>query len=235
LEWQFLVEKVARSYARACRHVEREDCEQELFAHLLTPSAQAAVESADDPEAYVAFVLWCRAWAYEREMRRQGRIYVGDQYFYSAREVKRALPVALRWRFEDKVPEVQGDPGELIGRGNTDPAEGNTLQATVQDVLAAFDGLSERDQYLLIENDFREVSLRELAHGPRRDWFSQGAGPCGSTGPCRPCATAEKAHERAINRLVEQLGGSRRREADEHDGPGARRVISNAEARALTE
>lgn len=196
LTFSGIVDRVAGSYSSSYQHVEREDCQQDLFLHLLQPRVQRGAAAADDLEGYVAFALWCRAYDYEREMRRQGLINAEDQYHYSPRVVKKALPVALGWRFEERVPTwPTGDEEESGVRAPSDPAEGNNLAAVVQDVLAGFDGLSGQDQRLLIRCHLDGLTLEAVAE--ERQMLPD---------------AVRQAHARAVNRLIERLGGARRRE-----------------------
>jgi DNA-directed RNA polymerase specialized sigma24 family protein len=167
----------------------------------------------------VAFVLWTAARDYEREMRRQGLIYADDQYHYAPQLVKAALPVALAYRHEQVEPSwPTGDEEQSGARSKNDPAEGNNLTAIMLDVLAGFDGLSAADRMLLLRCHLDGLTLDQVA-AERQD---------------EPAAV-RKAHSRAVDRLIERLGGQRRREGEVHDGPGARQVLSNAAARAITE
>jgi DNA-directed RNA polymerase specialized sigma24 family protein len=142
-------------------------------------------------------------------MRRQGLIDVEDQYHYSPGVVKSGLEVGLRYRAFDQVPSwpvsEDDDPGV---RSPTDPAEGNNLQAIMLDVLRGFDGLSGADQGLLLRKHLDGLTLAEIAAELGEE-----------------AATVRRRHKRAVDRLIDRLGGERGRAADDVDGPrlGGRR------------
>lgn len=217
LDYRDLIGSIARSYASSYPHVEVDDCSQELFLHLLKPSVQRSINRATDPDRNVAFQLWARAHAYQREMRRQGLIDVQDQYHYSPGVVKSALEVGLRYLVFDQVPAWPASDEEDSGvRAVNDPAEGNNLQAIMLDVLRGFDGLSRADQDLLVRNHLDGLSLAEIAAELQDE-----------------VKTVQKRHERAVDRLIDQLGGARRVATAEHAGPGGRRAVSNAAAQRM--
>lgn len=205
---------MARSYSSRYSHIDRDDCVQELFLELLRPGVQRAVENALDADDYVAFRCWARAAVYEREMRRQGLIFAEDQYHYSPEVVKAALRVGLAYRRADIEPAwPAGDEEDSGVRAKTDPAEGNNLQAMMLDVLRGFDALPVSDQMVLELADFLGLTLAQV--GARLQVTE---------------VAAKHLHSRAINKLIDVLGGARRMAAADHDGPGSRSAMSNEEA-----
>jgi DNA-directed RNA polymerase specialized sigma24 family protein len=152
-------------------------------------------------------------------MRRQGLIYSEDQYHYSPEVVKAALRVGLAYRRADVEPAwPTGDEEESGVRARSDPAEGNNLQAIMVDVLRGFDALARSDRDLL-----------ELAY-----LFGLTQAEVGQRWQVTENAV-EHQHRRAIDRLIDVLGGARRRAAGDHDGPGARTALSNEEAQRQVE
>lgn len=117
-------------------------------------------------------------------------------------------------------PEVSGD--ENPRRGNSDPATGGNWIATLADVSQAFDRLDLEDRNIL-----------KMFHEPPV-WLNKDA--------AKYLGLTEQLmsyrHDRALGRLLKELGGPRPRaqhdETCEHPfrGMGRRGVVSNAAARA---
>lgn len=139
-----------------------------------------------------------------------------DLVYYSKAQLRELLPIVYRrdlwaWPEKGEAPEV---------RAPSDPALGNEYLATLTDVDAALSRLGVDDQLLLAafhDEGLTNVLMAEM-HGLSEQVMSY-------------------RHDRAVGRLLRELGGPRpRREDDDggHWGAG-RHAQTNAAARAQQE
>lgn len=137
----------------------------------------------------------------------------GRFYWYSVPELK----VLLDSMFD---PEAKFNPPKLNGdeRAKRDPAHGNNWLVTLADVEMGYNKLSLEDQNMLALFHRDGVRNKDLA----AEWDLTEA-------------QMSWRHTRAVERLLNHLGGPKpepaKRESDPFKG---RRAVSNAHARAMT-
>lgn len=147
-----------------------------------------------------------------------------DEVFYSQAVVEMILPAL--WDETLMVQGPQGEPSE--GRSNSDPSEGGNWQVMVADVRAAYDrsDLDVRQRVALVMRYHEQATLTEI--GRALEVSKQGA---------------QGVVRSALGRLVNYLGGTDPHHSCGYEcecgrsygGPGSRRAISNATARAITD
>lgn len=131
-----------------------------------------------------------------------------DLYYYSPGAVEDVLP--LIWDYEDWYMSQDGAASR--GSGG-DPAVGNVRLATIVDVAAAVWQLPKDDVDFLCQHYAMGMTFDIL--GPLWEMTADGA---------------RKRHARIVRRIVRNLGG----EPPWFDGPGTRKVRSNASAQVET-
>lgn len=136
----------------------------------------------------------------------------GSVYWYSVPELK----VLLDSMFD---PEAKFNPPQVNGedRVKRDPAHGNNWLVTLADVEVGYNRLSYEDQNLLALFHRDGYRNKDLA----AEWDLTEA-------------QMSWRHTRAVERLLEHLGGPKPEPAKERDPFKGRKSISNAASRALT-
>lgn len=122
-----------------------------------------------------------------RERRIQNGLMRGDAFYYSKAMIEDVLPMVFDpddWT-ASQVPDT-----DTVRRGGGDPAEGGNTLATVMDVRRALDSLNDEDRTLL-----------ELLYADHLSYEVTGA----TLGLHE--RTVRRKAERAIERMVEALGG----------------------------
>lgn len=130
-----------------------------------------------------------------------------DLYYYSPAVVEDILP--LIWDYEDWYMSQDGPRVRSAG----DPALGNTRLATIVDVATAVWALPKDDIDFLAQHYVMGMTFDVL--GQLWEMTEDGA---------------RKRHGRIVRRVVRHLGG----EPPWFDGPGSRKVKSNAAAQVET-
>lgn len=220
-----IVEGIATDTARAYGRwgLEREDCVQEAWVWIADHPKAIARWLEEEPEHWTRLLAKSlrrelRHWA-ENEKSAQLGYHYDDVVWYSKKQLGPLLEAMLNesaWIH----PEVSGD--EPARRGAGDPATGGNWIATLADVAQAFERLALEDRNIL-----------KMFHEPPV-WSNKAA--------AEYLKISEQAmsyrHDRALGRLLTELGGPRpyaQHNADcEHPfrGVGRRAVVSNAAARA---
>lgn len=221
---------VASTYARRFHpHVQRDDVLQEIYVWALQHQTKVShwIDDTDDDGREAGRLLgramqdaalrYCQQ---EKAARLGYRL--DDLAYYSRGEVKELLPSMFDVDAWTNPPK---NPGERAAKKPA--AEGNGWLATLADVSRAFDVLSAEDRDLLTRVYRDDESMVRIGD---------------ESGVSRQVVA--KRVERAVNRLVNVLGGPRPRGGhypDEHGEcecgwghPGARKAMSGAHARALT-
>lgn len=221
-----IVEGIASDTARAYAKwgLDREDAVQECWVWVADHPKQIARWLEEEPEAWTRML----AKSLRRELRRYAEnekagqlgYHYDDLVWYSKRQLGPLLEAMLNesaWIH----PEVSGD--ENPRRGTSDPATGGNWIATLADVSQAFDRLDLEDRNIL-----------KMFHEPPV-WLNKDA--------AKYLGLTEQLmsyrHDRALGRLLKELGGPRPRaqhdETCEHPfrGMGRRGVMSNSAARAM--
>ena len=121
------------------------------------------------------------------ERRRNAGIVPSDQFYYSAALVRELLPFI--WDPDDWTTSSQAPSDEI--RSPSRPSEGNNRLAMIVDVRAAFYTLPHSDQILLLD----------LHQGDGRSYETV----AGMYEVAEK--TVRRREERAIDRIVERLGG----------------------------
>lgn len=219
-EWDTTIIAVARSTARRFSMVDWEDVAQELRVWWLKNHvrigrylAEDAEDSAKPGTKKLMRALSLEASGYcQVEKARHLGYRPEDLFFYTTGALRELLVMALDYECWLQLGQTgDGEGGRSVGS----PAEGNNLVAVLSDVRRGLDLLNDSDRDLLVALYRDAFSEQELAE--------------------RAGLTAEainKRHDRALMRLRDALGGER---PPMHDGPGARRVLSNAAAQAMTD
>ena len=214
-------------------HVDRDD----IVGHLLewtTNNARRLNEwdehkPNDEYVRLVTAVLYDEAHIYAR---RQKALRFGhptsDDFFYTKGMIEDILPTVLDESRETwlNVPAKAFDEFDG-GRPTKALSEGNNWLATLADVARAYARLNIDDKKLLRDTYLYGISSSTLAEAASEEITRQGV---------------DKRIERALRRLWRELGGpewiapdERPRRREREDGPGTRRAMSNAAARALTD
>lgn len=240
--YSFLYEKaelVARTVAREYPNAEIDDLLQEsLMWAVAHPGALQGYLDHEDPDQTGRLVFGAmrnasREFAVKQRALARGDETLIDDCWYSTEVLKgfgrgsgqRGL---LHLVFEQDAwlnPEVASDdPGV---RTKKDPAEGGNWLATLADVSAALDKLSR--------NDPEAHSLLVLHYKQQYTYDEIGA----AMQPAVSRASVSRKIDRAVRKLQDLLGGPEPRkdpaEPGWNDGPGSRWVLSNAQARAITD
>lgn len=147
-----------------------------------------------------------------REKARQLGFKPEDEVFYSLQVLRDALPAV--YDHEAWMPSTAHDDVRIKGG---DPAVGGELVATLADISRALDRLNKADRRVLYQRFGIGDSFEAVAVAERST-------PEG----------ARKLINRALTRLRRQLGGARPI-PDAPEYIGSRRVMTNAQAQALTE
>lgn len=221
-EWDSTIVAVARSAARRFTMVDWEDIAQELRLWWVKNHARIGrylVEDAEHQDAKPGTKKLMRALSLEAsgycqvEKARHLGYRVEDLFFYTTGALRELLTMALDYECWLQLGQRSVEDGSP--RVAASPAEGNNLVAVLSDVRRGLDLVSDADRDLLVALYRDAMSEAELAE--------------------RAGLTVEainKRHDRALMRLRDALGGER---PPMHEGPGARRVIGNAAARAMTD
>lgn len=214
-----LCESIGRSFARSYPPVDAEDISQEC-ALLLVDNLDGLLSKVSEPEAQTAYVrkaLERRATSFCRSERAE-IVQATDQYSYRPEDVRSAVPAFLEYRA--KVLEWS----EAIGSDSPSacidvafgsislppvPEDGKSIKpgdglAVMTDVALAWDHLRAEDRYAI------------------EDHVSSGGGLDGSS---------RMKVSRAYDNLTRRMNGEGRMW---HEGPGSRRIVSNAQAQAMT-
>lgn len=208
-EWDEVVLQVSSSVARLFPGQDRDDVAQETRLFFCTsPKVGTYLEAGEEGERMLRSSLRNHAMLVCRKERAAARGYeVDDEFSYSVAALRNLLPRVFH--YEDWLPTVSGFTD--MPRAQSKPAEGNNLLAALVDVKSAFLRLSEDQRAVLLDSFYDGLSDNELA---LRDGID-------------PDSVRKRTH-RALARMRDLLSYHR----PEHDGPGSRRVVSNAAARA---
>jgi len=123
------------------------------------------------------------------ERRRKSRLEMGDLFYYTQQMIRELMPDVLNE--ESWVDGGMMDNSEL--KGPSRPSEGNSRIATICDISSAFESLSDNDKAIL------------------EDLYGDGGVHYGivalKTGVTE--RTVRRREERALDKMVEYLGGER--------------------------
>lgn len=208
-----LVRPIAASFARSYRMIERDDIAQELrLWWIANPKVVTRYAEDEHGERKMTKALkrvadrFCR-----QEKARMAGYSVDDEYFYNTELVRELLP--LVWSIEDLTQDQRPDAREGKVRSTKPPNEGNNLLAMVCDVSMGLDKIDPAEADLLWQHYGLNEDYSELAkaYEVSKD------------------AIKMRVH-RAVEHIVEVLGGDN----PWNQGPGTRRVMSNAQAQSAT-
>lgn len=198
---------------------DHDDFRQEMTLWMLDNTGKMNARAADfeDPDRFKRWVAKSlRNTCIDHLAKIAGQAGANDKsymYFYSVPELK----VLLGYMFDPdaKMNPPQYDTDE---RSKRDPAHGNNWLVTLADVEAGYNKLTLEDQNLLALFHRDGYRNKDLA----AEW--------GLTE-----AQMSNRHTRAVERLLDHLGGPKPEPAkQEGDVFKGRRSMSNAAARALT-
>lgn len=196
-----IIVRLSRKIARDFPVLEAQDVAQEMRLVI----ARDADDIAAEPEADWPKIVTYRAARIGNTYAMTERQYFQHntaEWVYTPAEVREILSEHMFHgdSYLDAPKRPEGSNQTLTGDGMSIP---------LMDARTAFDGLSERDQSLI---------LRRYSVGESLD------------------SAARKGVERAVDRMTARMNGdvSERFDHSKHDGPGSRTAISNAQARAVT-
>lgn len=221
-EWDATIVAISRATARRFSTVDWEDVAQELRLWWLRHPARVTKyldEDAADAASRTGSKKLMRALSLEAsgfcqiEKARHLGYRVEDLYFYSTGALRELLPMVFDYECWLQLGQ-QADDGSAK-RGGSAPNEGNNLVAALADVKRGLDLISEGD---------RDLLLQLYRDGFSEDEMAENAG--------LTTEAMNKRHDRALARLRDAMGGER---PPMDDGPGTRRVVSNAAARAAVD
>lgn len=220
LKVQPIAARVARTVGRDfSEFVTVDDIQQDLLLwaydhedkvrEYLTPTDEDEKAKAGTAKLHTTFRRKARGWAHKAKAEKLG-YDVADLHFYSLAQLEELLPLA--WHYENWLPEQNNDGTPT---GKSDPALGNNRYALLADVKGAFKAIPDTERILLWARYCAcpPASIAELAE---------------SASVSR--ATMTRRINRALGRMLDQLGGSRP-EFGVHVG---RKAMSNDEAQSLT-
>jgi RNA polymerase sigma factor (sigma-70 family) len=211
-EWDAAIIGMARQYGRSYPMVDWEDIAQELrLWWLRSKKAAEYVEEGAEGRRKINTSLAREAMMFcHREKAAIVGYKIEDMFFYSTGQLRDLLPLVFdydNWFLLGQTDDVGGT--------KRDPAEGNDALAQLADVTLGLGGLDKEDQELLVLLYRDGYTEQEMA-----DYYEV------------PCETLRKRHYRALKRLQKRLGGPR--PTDMHEGPGARKALTNSQAAFLT-
>lgn len=221
-EWDATIVAVARSTARRFSMVDWEDVAQELRLWWIKNHVRIGRYLTDDAEDEAkpgtkklmrALSLEASGYCQVEKARHLG-YRPEDLFFYTTGALRELLTMALDYECWLQLGQ-RAEDGSEGGRAGRAPSEGNNLVAVLSDVRRGLDLISDSDRDLLVALYRDALSEEELAE---RAGVTQEA--------------INKRHDRALMRLRDALGGER---PPMHEGPGARRALGNAAARAMTD
>ncbi|MER7445018.1 hypothetical protein [Micromonospora avicenniae] len=138
-----------------------------------------------------------------------------DQYFYEPEYVRLFLPYFFAKQDWDKAE----GPEDMAGKWKT----GDAIDTAV-DISRAFPRLKDWQYAVILA---RHVTCRPtLDGGPDWDLIAEVVGRVSA-------AAARTAYADATRQLATEMNLARRKRVQDHEGPGARAALSNAQSRAL--
>jgi hypothetical protein len=220
-EYAPLVEAISAEGGRKFNRygAEQQDFAQELFLWVYQNEEwlHAKREEIGDDEQFTRFLAKClrgEILDYGLDIRAQaGGQDRASAYWYTRGEVAVLLDSVF-----DR--EAWLNPPQSDGKSVSDPALGNNWLATLADVARGFDLLDTEDQMLL--RRFHEDGERNIDMAMESEVSE---------------ATMSYRHNRALNRLLDKLGGEKPRHMrpdDRYDPWRGRRAITNSTARHIT-
>lgn len=211
-----LVRPIAAQYAKFYKMVERDDIAQELRLWWLTNQRSVKRYLGDEDEKAGQRKL------YRSLQRAAGRFCrtekaaldgyrTDDEAFYDPSMIRSLLPMVWDDSLITETQRSLDSTGKITSTKRA--SEGNTLPVMVADITLAVDTLSQTDKDILYQFYGRGLDQKDVA-----DQLDI------------TVTTTRKRESRAINRVRDALGG----ESPWTDGPGSRRVFTNAHAIAQT-
>lgn len=216
-DWDHVIINVSRSTASkfGMRASDWQDVAQEVRIWFLASARVRDYLNAGNSEKQIAKAIRYEALKFcQTEKAKELGYRLQDLAFYPVPILRRLLP--LVW--DEGVRSLSGQTGDDSGRSATKIAnETHNLLSSLLDVELGLSRVSEKDRTLLTEVFRDGWSYDELAE---REQVQADA--------------IDQRVDRALARLRDSLGGADIT-LDRHDGPGARRVASNAQGQAAVE
>ena len=188
--WEYVVTAVASEYAKKFPICEYEDIKQALYQWFAEhPNKLDTWEAIGERDAKNLIYRSLRNEALDYCQRWKAKTVgydVSDLYYYEPALVEMLLPTVLMGNFHI-APKLN-----LSGGGRpTAPAEGGNIQVMLLEVDSAYWKLSKEDRKLLFFRHAESLDFKEIAN-----FLSLGSEDA-----------ARMRHKRAIQRLVNKLGG----------------------------
>lgn len=184
---------------------------EEIYAELSLKLVErrAFIRRSDNPHG-AAVALMRREAAMYASNERTRAIHGTAQYLYGTDETAVMLDSFLRHidQWEEGAPTFA-----LDGGGHA--RDGMNYVTGLTDVSRAWDGLHDAA---------REVLYRVTTIGAAETAALEGTA----------LKTVQRRYKRALGTLTDRMNAARVNQENDHEGPGARRAMSNATARAVT-
>jgi DNA-directed RNA polymerase specialized sigma24 family protein len=202
-----LARSVARSFARDWPGIDADDLHGELNLKLVEKRHFFEKTTGNLNGAVGAYL---RKYATEYCAKERYRaVYGTPHYMYGTDEVA----VLLEVYYLPRDAWAEASPTATYGREKT--RDGRSMVTALIDVDKAYQGLTEA-QASTLRDDWE--------HGPQE----------AAKRNDKSLATWSRAHSRAVMRLRDLMNNERLIAIDAHDGPGARKRMSNSTAQVIT-
>lgn len=198
------------------------DLKQEILTEFYSESTQNGLADIPDDET-IRRQGYVRSMAYRTaskaglaEKAFQEGFKVRDVAFYSTAQVEQLMDGYFQWKSDGSLP--MGEPG--AGSSNVPANMRGTAQAEMCDVSRAFDKLT-----------WDQKDLLYLLHGSdalASRWEAVAADHSTNV------KALKERHRRIMRVMCNKLNDYRADAVANHDGPGARTVVSNSRAQWLT-
>ena len=200
--WEYVVEAVAAEYHKKFPICDYEDIKQALYKWFIEhPNKLDTWEAIGDKDAKNLIYRSLRNEALDYCQRWKAKTVgydVSDLYYYEPALVEVLLPTVLMGNFHI-APKLN-----LSGSSRPSaPAEGGNVQVMLLEVDSAYWKLSKEDRKLLFFRHAESLDFKEIAN-----YLSLGTEDA-----------ARMRHKRAIQRLVNKLGGRKPYLDDDLDSP----------------
>ena len=188
--WEYVIEAVAAEYHKKFSICEYEDIKQALYKWFIEhPNKLDTWEAIGEKDAKNLIYRSLRNEALDYCQRWKAKSVgydVSDLYYYEPGLVEVLLPTVLMGNFHI-APKLNLNGG---GRPSA-PAEGGNIQVLLLEVDSAYWKLSKEDRKLLFFRHAESMDFKEIAN-----YLSLGSEDA-----------ARMRHKRAIQRLINKLGG----------------------------
>ena len=202
-----LARSVARGFARDWPGIDQDDLNGELSLKLVEKRSFFEKTTGNLNGTVGAYL---RKYAMEYCAKERYRaVYGTPHYLYGSEEVSALLESYYLPR------DAWADAGTTVQYGREKAKDGQSTVTALVDLDRAYQGLTDTQ---------RDTLRADWEYGPQ-----EAANRAGKS-----LATWSRAHSRAVVRLRDLMNNDRLTAIDAHNGPGARKPMSNEAARSLT-